>query len=67
LPEFLENFPLLKKHPVLWKEKIVKPDRDKCMKTLNVDNIPEVERIKPGEKAANKLSSQEDAWQGNIR
>jgi len=53
LPEYLEDFPSLKKHPYHWKEKISIIDWRKSLNTLDVDlTIQEVEWIKPGEKAA---------------
>jgi deoxyribodipyrimidine photo-lyase len=53
LPEFLKDFPSLKKHPHNWSEKISIIDWGKGLNTLGVDlKIQEVERIKPGEKAA---------------
>lgn len=53
LPEYLEDFPSLKKHPYNWEEKISIIDWGKILKTLDVDLIiQEVEWIKPGEKAA---------------
>jgi deoxyribodipyrimidine photo-lyase len=53
LPEYLEDFPSLKKHPYHWKEKISIIDWRKSLKTLDVDlTIQEVDWIKPGEKAA---------------
>jgi len=53
LPDFLEAFPSLKKHPYNWKEKVSITDWGKCLKTLDVDlTVQEVGCIKPGEKAA---------------
>lgn len=53
LPEFLKDFPSLKKHPYSWSEKINLIDWRKSLNTLDVDlTIQEVEWIKPGEKAA---------------
>lgn len=53
LPEYLEDFPSLKKHPYNWEEKISIIDWRKSLKTLDVDlTIQEVEWIIPGEKAA---------------
>jgi deoxyribodipyrimidine photo-lyase len=53
LPEFLKDFPSLKKHPYNWKEEISIIDWGKSLKTLDIDfTIQEVEWIKPGEKAA---------------
>ncbi|HUU51302.1 MAG TPA: deoxyribodipyrimidine photo-lyase [Nitrospinota bacterium] len=56
LPEFLERFPRLKKHPFSWEEKTGKADWDRVMNTLKVDiSVPEVSWIQPGEKAALKM------------
>jgi deoxyribodipyrimidine photo-lyase len=52
LPDFLDEFPELKKHPVSWQGKITKTDWSGIQKTLRVDNIPEVDWIRPGEKQA---------------
>jgi deoxyribodipyrimidine photo-lyase len=53
LPEFLKDFPPLKKHPYNWEEKISVTDWGKSSKTLDIDlAIQEVEWIKPGEKTA---------------
>jgi deoxyribodipyrimidine photo-lyase len=54
-PEFLEEFPKLKKHPVSWQGKITKTDWSGIQKTLNVESIPEVDWIKPGEKQAVRM------------
>ncbi len=68
LPEFLDRYPALKKHPFLWKEKFIKTDWTASQKTLAADNISQVNWIGSGEKAAlkslkhfieNKLSSYE--------
>jgi deoxyribodipyrimidine photo-lyase len=77
LPEYLEDFPSLKKHPYHWKEKISIIDWRKSLKTLDVDlTIQAVEWIKPGEKAAyqtmqkffkNKLSLYEKQRNDPIR
>jgi deoxyribodipyrimidine photo-lyase len=53
LPDFLNDFPFLKKHPYNWEEKISITDWRKSLRTLDVDlTIQEIEWIKPGEKAA---------------
>lgn len=55
LPEFLEKFPGLKKHPFAWREEAGRIDWDKIRKTVKVDtSVPEVSWIQPGEKAARK-------------
>ena len=56
LPEFLEDFPTLRKHPVSWKEKAGKIDWGEVEKTLHVDRtVSEVDGIEPGEKAAHRI------------
>jgi deoxyribodipyrimidine photo-lyase len=56
LPEFLEDFPGLEKHPVSWKGKPGKTDWSELKKTLRVDpTVPEVDWIIPGEKAAQRV------------
>jgi deoxyribodipyrimidine photo-lyase len=56
LPEFLKDFPSLKKHSYNWSEKIIPVDWGKSLKTLNVDfTVQEVQWIIPGEKAASKI------------
>jgi len=55
LPEFLEEYPPLKKHPFSWEGEIVRPHWGQSLSTLKVENIPEVEWIKPGERAAFKV------------
>lgn len=53
LPEFLNDYPSVKKHPYRWKEKNSIIDWGKSLKTLDVDHtIQEVEWIRPGEKTA---------------
>lgn len=53
LPDFLDAFPSLKKHPYNWKEKTISIDWARCLKTLDVDlTVQEVGWIKPGEKTA---------------
>ena len=53
LPEFLIDFPSLRKHPYDWEEKMSITDWRESLKTLDIDlTIQEVEWIKPGEKAA---------------
>jgi deoxyribodipyrimidine photo-lyase len=55
LPEFLEEFPPFKKHPFPWKGDVVKPDWKTSLRSLRVNNVPEVTWINPGEKAAFKV------------
>ena len=53
LPEFLEDYPKLKKHPIPWKVKIPPMDWKTSLKTLDIDfHIPEVNWIKPGKDEA---------------
>lgn len=52
LPEFLDDFPQLKKHPVPWTNALPHTDWDDCIQKLKVESVPEVSWIKPGEKAA---------------
>lgn len=53
LPEFLGEFPKLKKHPVQWKEEI-DIDWKNIIKSQKVDSsVTELDWILPGEKAAN--------------
>ncbi len=51
--EFNEDFPSLKNHPYPWKEPIPLSDWKKLLENLPIDrSIPEIEWLKPGEKAA---------------
>jgi len=53
LPEFLQDFPKLRKHPILGLEKAAKTDWNSIAKTMQVDHsVSEVDGIKPGGKAA---------------
>ena len=53
LPEFLSDFPSLKKHPYNWEEDTSMIDWRKSIRTLDVDHtVQEVDWIQPGEKAA---------------
>lgn len=53
LKEFLEDFPVLKKHPVTWKEKTGNIDWKNIRKTLKVDHaVSGLEWIRPGEEEA---------------
>jgi deoxyribodipyrimidine photo-lyase len=53
LPEFLEEFPSLKKHPFNLLSRPSKTDWRKTISTLKVNKtVPEVDWITPGEKAA---------------
>jgi len=56
LPEFLEDFPSLQKHPISWKGKRGIIDWIDAEKTLQVDRtVSEVDWIEPGENAAQKI------------
>lgn len=55
LPEFLDSFPQLKKHPVPWRDTITRPDWAGSMLSLSAGHIPEITWIKPGENAASRL------------
>jgi deoxyribodipyrimidine photo-lyase len=55
LPEFLDSFPQLKKHPVPWRDTITRPDWAGSMQTLSAGHLPEINWIKPGENAASRL------------
>jgi deoxyribodipyrimidine photo-lyase len=56
LPEFLEDFPRLGKHPISWKGKTGKIGWGEVEKTLRVDRtVSEVDWIEPGENEAQKV------------
>ena len=53
LPEFLDTFPRIRKHPKTWQGTLRKNDWAKSINTLTVDrSIPEVDWIQPGERSA---------------
>lgn len=55
LPEFLEEFPALRIHPVIWRGKIKKINWQKILSEFELDtSVPEISWIKPGEKQARK-------------
>jgi deoxyribodipyrimidine photo-lyase len=55
LPEFLEDFSKIRKHPHRWKVPYIQNDWPKSMKTLKVDrNISEATWIRPGERSARR-------------
>jgi deoxyribodipyrimidine photo-lyase len=55
LPEFLTDFPSLKKHPYNWEATVSNADWWKSIKTLDVDlKVHEVDWIKPGQSAASR-------------
>ena len=56
LPEFLQEFPLLKKHPFLLKGKEGLIQWEEVRASLRVDHeVKEVDWLQPGEKAAKKI------------
>ncbi len=55
LPEFLDDFPGLKKHPVPWREDAGPVDWERAGRQLNVDkSVPTLTWVKSGEGAANR-------------
>jgi len=58
MPDFLENFPRIKKHPFAWNNRNM-TDWDGILKALRIDmTVPEVSWIEPGENAAQKALRQ---------
>jgi len=56
LDEFLEDFPILKKHPIIWREDKGEIDWNKIRESrLLGDSISEVQWIKSGEKEAHRV------------
>jgi deoxyribodipyrimidine photo-lyase len=55
LPEFLEKYPPLRKHPFPWQASNSAPDYMKFLRSLRVETIPEADWITPGEKAASMV------------
>jgi deoxyribodipyrimidine photo-lyase len=55
LLEFLDEYPQIRKHPVLWESAFRLTDWDHCLQSVRVVHIPEATWIKPGEKAAHRL------------
>jgi deoxyribodipyrimidine photo-lyase len=49
LPEFLEPYPRLKKHPFPWKRKPVPVDWEAVVRTIRADPVPPVGWTKPGD------------------
>ncbi len=59
LPEYLESFPSMRKHPVRWPSALRPTDWKRARKTLQVDNsVPEIGWLRPGEEAARKVLDQ---------
>jgi deoxyribodipyrimidine photo-lyase len=55
LPDFLEDFPKIKKHPFSWDKRSKATEWDRILKTLKIDmTVPEVTWVQPGEKEAQK-------------
>ncbi len=53
LPEFLDDFPKVRKHPFDWNTTVPRIDWKKSNKSLQIDRtVTEVEWIKPGENSA---------------
>ncbi len=53
LPEFLDHFPPVRKHPFDWPHEVPRVDWEKADKSLKIDRtVPEVAGIDPGEKSA---------------
>jgi deoxyribodipyrimidine photo-lyase len=56
LPEFLQEIPKLKRHPVSWKAEIIKTDWKGLLKTLRADRtVSKIDWIKPGGKSAQQV------------
>jgi deoxyribodipyrimidine photo-lyase len=52
LPEFLEDIPLVQKHPFPWPKKVRGTNWEKAERSLKIDrSVPEVGWLVPGEKA----------------
>jgi deoxyribodipyrimidine photo-lyase len=59
LVEFLDTFPPLRTHPLSFNGNKTYIDWKKCLRFLKVDNtVPEIDWLKPGEKAAKKVLQQ---------
>jgi deoxyribodipyrimidine photo-lyase len=53
VPEYLEDFPALRSHPIAWQGAVKKAGWNDVRRTLQVDRtVPEVDWIRPGEEAA---------------
>jgi len=56
LPEYLNDFPALKRHPISWTGRTVGTDWEGIEKVLKVDRtVPEVDWIRPGEDEAQSV------------
>jgi deoxyribodipyrimidine photo-lyase len=59
LPDFLTEFPTLRRHPIPWKGSVPQTDWTRIEGSLQVDRaVPEVEWLKPGEGAAREVLHQ---------
>lgn len=55
LPEFLDKYPPVRKHPVLWDGQVDTVDWDTCVRSVKATDTGQLfSWIEPGEKAANK-------------
>jgi deoxyribodipyrimidine photo-lyase len=56
LPEFLEEFPRLKRHPFRHRDESRDPDWGQITRALELDTSPsEIDRLKPGQRAADEM------------
>ncbi len=56
LPEFMEEFPLLRNHPFPWPEGVKGTNWDKAERSLEIDrSVPEVAWLLPGEETAAEI------------
>lgn len=59
LPEFMDEFPELKKHQIKWNGKAPAIDWEKAERSIQVDrSITQVDWVKPGEKAVHSVLCQ---------
>ncbi len=53
LPEYMEEFPLVQRHPFTWSKKVRRSNWDQAERSLRIDrSVPEIDWLLPGEKAA---------------
>jgi deoxyribodipyrimidine photo-lyase len=56
LPEFMEDFPKIKKHPFKWTQKVPQIGWDKTIRKLTINrSVDKISWLKPGPKAAQKI------------
>jgi deoxyribodipyrimidine photo-lyase len=56
LREFMDDFPVLKRHPFLWRNNVKKIDWERVQKGLDIDrSVKCIDWIMPGEDAARKI------------